>query len=97
MEKIVEARNRRIPPQQAVDRFWSKFSTKEPARLTTILPQGPEGHIVVDAIKEDIKDSGASIWVSANFEEARQTCKAKFERIVAECRRANEKYRDKSV
>jgi hypothetical protein len=50
---------------------------------------------VVDAKNEDIKDSGVSVWVSANFEEDRQTCKAKLGRIVAECRRANEKYRDK--
>jgi hypothetical protein len=79
------------PPQKGIDDFWDKFSTKHPGKIFTILPDnlyakraaahGPKGAIPGEN-------------AVASYQEAADACRAKVEKIVRECRRINQKYRD---
>ncbi|TPX13299.1 uncharacterized protein E0L32_006272 [Thyridium curvatum] len=82
-------------PQENIDRFWSKFMTKTPGRVTAIIPSNEFG--------EKRKAKGAAKPRAAahagqtglnSYEEAAAICKAKVAQIVKECRRVNQKYRD---
>lgn len=82
---------KKVAPQDAIDEFWTKFNSKTPGIATTVLPknlyakkageQQPKGTIKPEnAVK--------------SYEEAAQSCKDKVAKIVKECRRVNQKYRD---
>ncbi|KFZ17878.1 hypothetical protein V501_01497 [Pseudogymnoascus sp. VKM F-4519 (FW-2642)] len=84
-------KSKKQAPQEIIDEFWTKFNTKTPGKATTILP--------ADSYAKKVGDSAAkgtitSLSSSASYEEAVRTCKLKVTKIVKECRRANQKYRD---
>ncbi|KAK2043225.1 calpain family cysteine protease [Colletotrichum somersetense] len=77
------------PPQEIVDDFWAKFTTKAPGKATTVIPQ--------NAYAEGVAKRSATvvgIGTQTSYEEAATVCKAKVEKIVRECRRVNQRYRD---
>ena len=78
------------PPQENVKRFWDKFNTKYPGKVFTILPNNPH------ALKKAAKAPKGAIQQRAakSYEEARAECARNVQRIVKECRRVNQKYRD---
>ncbi|OTA70765.1 cysteine proteinase [Hypoxylon sp. EC38] len=76
-------------PQEAIDEFWSKFTTKAPGKATTVIPHN---EYVEKAAKRSTKAVGTNTQTS--YEEAAAVCKAKVAKIVKECRRVNQKYRD---
>ncbi|KAI1455609.1 cysteine proteinase [Annulohypoxylon moriforme] len=76
-------------PQQAIDEFWAKFTTKAPGKATTIIPHNEYAE---KAAKRSTKAVGTNTQTS--YEEAAAVCKAKVAKIVKECRRVNQKYRD---
>ncbi|KAI2618279.1 cysteine proteinase [Hypomontagnella submonticulosa] len=76
-------------PQEAIDDFWKKFTTKAPGKATTIIPHN---EYVEKAAKRSSKAVGTNTQTS--YEEAAAVCKAKVAKIVKECRRVNQKYRD---
>ncbi|KAI0471213.1 hypothetical protein F4859DRAFT_505106 [Xylaria cf. heliscus] len=76
-------------PQQAIDEFWAKFTTKAPGKATTVIPSN---EYVERAARRSNKAVG--ITTQASYEEAAAVCKAKVAKIVKECRRVNQKYRD---
>ncbi|KAL6874847.1 cysteine proteinase [Trichoderma novae-zelandiae] len=78
-------------PQEAIDEFWAKFTTKAPGKATTVLPQNPYAARVA---RKNAKAASSSTTTQASYETAAAMCRAKVEKIVQECRRVNKKYRD---
>ena len=97
-------------PQEVIDEFWAKWDSKTPSRgqcfsraptstkpniipnlVTTILPKNvcskPVGEAATNGVVGD-KNTFTS------YEEAAKNCKAKIDKIVEECNRVNQKYRD---
>ncbi|KAK7912089.1 calpain family cysteine protease [Apiospora marii] len=77
-------------PQQAIDEFWSKFTTKAPGKATTVIPQN---QYAARAAKR-CRSTATGITTQASYDEAAAVCKAKVAKIVKECRRVNQRYRD---
>ncbi|GAW25838.1 putative calpain family cysteine protease [Rosellinia necatrix] len=77
------------PPQQIIDEFWAKFTTKAPGKATTVIPSN---RYAERAARRSNKPAGTT--AQASYEEAAAICKAKVAKIVKECRRVNQKYRD---
>ncbi|GKT90472.1 calpain family cysteine protease [Colletotrichum tofieldiae] len=70
------------PPQEIIDEFWAKFTTKTRAK---------------NAYAERVAKRSATaigIGTQTSYDEAATVCKAKVEKIVQECRRVNQRYRD---
>ncbi|KAL5350192.1 hypothetical protein ACLOAV_005229 [Pseudogymnoascus australis] len=84
-------KSKKQAPQEIIDEFWTKFNTKTPGKATTILPADSYAKKVSDSAP---KGTISSLSSSASYEEAVRTCKLKVAKIVKECRRANQKYRD---
>ncbi|KAL7951978.1 hypothetical protein V8C42DRAFT_23463 [Trichoderma barbatum] len=78
-------------PQEAIDEFWAKFTTKAPGKATTVIPQNP---YTARVARKNAKASSSSTTTQASYETAAAMCRAKVEKIVQECRRVNKKYRD---
>ncbi|KAI1160782.1 hypothetical protein F5B18DRAFT_663622 [Nemania serpens] len=76
-------------PQQVIDEFWAKFTTKAPGKATTVIPSN---QYVERAARQSNRAAGTT--TQASYEEAAAVCKAKVAKIVKECRRVNQKYRD---
>ena len=79
------------PPQAGVDEFWTKFQTSFPGKVETILPKNI--YAKAKAAKNP-KGSIPSQGAGKSYEEASAECIATVDKIAAECRRVNLKYRD---
>ncbi|KAJ4403522.1 hypothetical protein N0V85_005075 [Neurospora sp. IMI 360204] len=79
-------------PQSKVDEFWTKFTARVPGKATTVLPKNEYAERL--AKRNSAKEVGGGTNAQASFEEAAAICRAKVEKIVQECRRVNQKYRD---
>lgn len=86
----VKRKRSKYPPQENVKRFWDKFNTKYPGKVFTILPDDPHARIkAAKAPKGAVQQRAAR-----SYEEARAQCERNVHRIIKECRRVNQKYRD---
>lgn len=84
-------RKKIIPPQKSIDKFWKKFTTKHPGKPFTVLPDNlyaKRGALLAS------RKAGVPKNAVASYEQAAATCKAKVEKIVHDCRRLNQKYKD---
>ena len=88
-EPINKAKKR--VPQANVDEFWTKFNTAFPGKVHTILPK--DAYARAKAAKNP-KGAVHSQGAGKSYEEASAECVAAVEKIAAECRRVNLKYRD---
>ncbi|KAI3322591.1 hypothetical protein HD806DRAFT_500471 [Xylariaceae sp. AK1471] len=82
-------KNKQQNPQEAIDEFWSKFTTKAPGKATRVIPSNAYAE---RAARRSSQAVGTT--TQASYEEAAAVCKAKVAKIVKECRRVNQKYRD---
>ncbi|KAI1463907.1 cysteine proteinase [Daldinia caldariorum] len=85
----IPKKNNKQTPQEAIDQFWNKFTTKAPGKATTVIPHNEYAE---KAAKRSAKAVGTNTQTS--YEEAAALCRAKVAKIVKECRRVNQKYRD---
>ncbi|KAH8646649.1 hypothetical protein BX600DRAFT_490486 [Xylariales sp. PMI_506] len=76
-------------PQEAIDEFWSKFTTTTPGKATSIIPQNEYAKRAATHSHQII-----GITTQASYTEAVEICQAKVAKIANECRRVNQKYRD---
>ncbi|KAK3945968.1 calpain family cysteine protease [Diplogelasinospora grovesii] len=82
-------------PQQKLDGFWHKFTTTAPGKATRVLPQNEYADRAAKRSSNSTKGGvGGGQTAQASYEEAAVLCKAKVDKIIAECRRVNQKYRD---
>ena len=77
-------------PQQIVDTFWAGFSASNLGKITKILPDNYHAKSVLQRPDADEGCHGAV----ESYEEAARICKEKVKKIVKECRRINQRYRD---
>jgi hypothetical protein len=75
-------------PQKTVDQFWSTFSSKTPGKPYSVLPNNLYQKRAAAHVPKGVKNALAS------YDEAKAACEAKVAKIVKECRRTNQKYRD---
>ena len=80
-----------VPPQQNIDKFWKKFTTKRPGKVFTILP---DNLYAKRAALQASRGAATSENAVASYDQAAATCKAKVEKIARDCRRLNQKYKD---
>ncbi|RYP90060.1 hypothetical protein DL770_003840 [Monosporascus sp. CRB-9-2] len=86
----VPKRSKQRAPQEVIDEFWSKFTTKIPGKATTVIPHN---EYIQKAVDNRLQASSGKT-TQASYEEAAAVCRAKVAKIVKECRRINQKYRD---
>lgn len=78
-------------PQKSIDQFWDNFTTKHPGKVFTVLPDNLYAkRAAAYAPRGSIPGQNAL----ASYQEAADACKKKVSKIVRECRRLNQKYRD---
>lgn len=63
-----------------------------PPTATTVLPKNELAERL--AKRKSAKEVGSGITAQASYDEAAAACKAKVDKIIKECRRVNQKYRD---
>ena len=78
-------------PQRSIDDFWAKFTTKHPGKIFTILP---DNLYAKRAAAHAPKGSIPGVNALASYDQAVASCRSKVTKIVKECRRLNQKYRD---
>lgn len=84
-------RAKKQPPQKSIDDFWYKFTTKHPGKIFTVLPDNLYAkRAAAHAPKGSIPGQNAI----ASYQEAVDACRKKVDKIVKECKRLNQKYRD---
>ncbi|UNI15490.1 hypothetical protein JDV02_002019 [Purpureocillium takamizusanense] len=95
-------------PQEAIDEFWAKFTTKKPGKATRVIPRNQFVDRVTKKSAEGTTADGTATSATASssasgsnrtttqtsYEGAAAMCRAKVAKIVKECRRVNKKYRD---
>lgn len=83
--------SRKHAPQRSIDQFWDKFTTKHPGKIFTILP---DNLYAKRAAAHAPKGSIPGVNALASYDQAVASCRNKVAKIVKECRRLNQKYRD---
>ncbi len=82
---------RRESPQETVNKFWRQMSSKHPGKLFTILPGNQHAR---SGAAKTLPNTDSCHWVARSYEVARAECEKKVTRIIKECRRVYQKYRD---
>ncbi|KAL8800928.1 MAG: hypothetical protein Q9182_004810 [Xanthomendoza sp. 2 TL-2023] len=77
--------------QQGIDEFWRKFTTQRPGKSFNILPGS--SHTTVARQKPSV-GCQVSKNVTDSYEKAATACRARVKKIVRDCRRMNQKYKD---
>lgn len=84
-------KQQRQAPQETVQLFWDRLNPKYPGKVLTVLPNNPY------ARKKAAKTPRGVVHgqrAAKSYEEARSECTRDVDRIIKECRRLNQKYRD---
>ncbi|KAK4177867.1 putative calpain-1 catalytic subunit [Triangularia setosa] len=94
--KQIGRRGRKYGPQQKVDEFWKRFTSDNPGKVTNIIPKNEYAEKLAKrtAAKDLANGGGGGKATSTSYEEAAALCRAKVKKIVEECKRVNQKYRD---
>ncbi|KIV90165.1 hypothetical protein, variant [Exophiala mesophila] len=87
----IHRQSRRQAPQDTVDQYWSRLKPRFPGKVFTVLPNDPYARR-----KAENTPHGAVSGQRAakSYEAAKLECERDVGRIVKECRRLNQKYRD---
>ncbi|KAF1808427.1 cysteine proteinase, partial [Eremomyces bilateralis CBS 781.70] len=83
---------KRQEPQRTVVEFWDRFNSKHPGKAYTLLPDNFYATRAAGAHARRAILHGVNAL--ASYEQAVEECCAKVTKIVEECRRINQKYRD---
>jgi hypothetical protein len=78
-------------PQEGVNQFWSKFYSKYPGKVFSILPENPYAQKKIAEASKGVAQGQRAV---RSYEQAREECVRDVKRIIRECRRVNQKYRD---
>ncbi len=79
-------KKKKLPPQQAIDKTWERFSEKKFDKALKVLPFAP---VALPTAPER-----ANEFVSVGYERAAEECRRKVRKIIQECKRVNMRYRD---
>lgn len=83
-------RKNRLTPQAKVSRFWSRYHTKTPGKVTSIFPRRLYKDVqpITSTPQNHVRNAGQS------YEQARLECIAKVRGTVAQCERSNSRFTD---
>jgi hypothetical protein len=84
-------RLRRQTPQQAVQLFWDKLNSRWPGKVFTLLPDNPYAR---NKAAKTPHGTVSGQRAAKSYEEASAECIRDVDRIIKECQRLNQKYRD---
>ncbi|RDW59768.1 hypothetical protein BP6252_12855 [Coleophoma cylindrospora] len=82
-----------LPPQESINKIWSKFSAARFSKATVVLPTTTATKNDSSALKTPAS-SPPNRLVSEDFGRAVSECRARVQKLVKECRRVNMRYRD---
>jgi len=85
-----------LPPQETINKIWSRFSVSKFSKATTILPFAPPSSTDPSKAAQAPKPAPNNLLVSEDFERAVQECRTKVRKLIKECKRVNMRYRDPS-
>lgn len=80
-----------LPPQEAINKTWSRFSAPSFSKATVILPPS---HSNVDKPKPEPQPEQKNVLVSEDFNKAVEECRKRVRKLIRECKRVNMRYRD---
>ncbi|KAF4986831.1 hypothetical protein FGRMN_10649 [Fusarium graminum] len=89
----VPAKAKRKPllnPQAIVSKFWTKYHSKTPGKVTSIFPQNLYESLLTDADSSYPRSRNAT----QSYEAAAKECRARVRAVVRECERTNAKFSD---
>ena len=78
-------------PQKVMSAFWDYFTTSAPGKIHQILPRNPYAESRSARLKSD---SSAAHPAHTSYGDAKEICIKAVEKIAAECKRCNMRYRD---
>lgn len=82
---------KRQAPQETVNQFWSRFTTRYPGKVLTVLPSKPSVRSKAAAQPQSVTKGYGT---TKSYEQVRKECELIVKRIVRECERVNQKYTD---
>ncbi|KAJ4326941.1 hypothetical protein N0V84_002666 [Fusarium piperis] len=85
-----KSKHKALSPQAVVTKFWGKFNSKAPGKVTSIFPRSLHRSILANADSSAPKSRNAA----QSYEAAAQQCKDRVRAIVRECERTNAKFSD---
>jgi hypothetical protein len=88
--KSKSKKKRSLPPQETINKIWSRFSASRFSKATVILPQ-------ISGSSQTVAPSNPrpnNLLVSEDFERAVLECRTRVRKLIKECKRVNMRYRD---
>lgn len=79
-------KKKKLPPQESIDKIWSRFSQPKFSKALAVLPFAP--------VAPPSSPERGNELLSAGYERAAEECRRKVRKIIQECRRVNMRYRD---
>ncbi|KAL6920406.1 hypothetical protein ACHAPO_000734 [Fusarium lateritium] len=83
-------KRKNLNPQALVSKFWKKYHSKTPGKVTSIFPQSLYDSLLIDADSSEPKTRNAA----QSYEAAAKDCRARVRAVVKECERTNAKFSD---
>lgn len=88
-------KKKKLPPQETINKIWSRFSAQKFSKATVILPFASNQHSNDPAKPpQPPQPESTNLLVSEDFERAVQECRKRVQKLMKECRRVNMRYRD---
>ncbi|KAM0264054.1 hypothetical protein ACHAPA_008426 [Fusarium lateritium] len=85
-----KAKRKPLNPQALVSKFWTKYHSKAPGKVTSIFPQSLYESLLTDADSSYPKSRNAA----QSYKAAAKECRARVRAVVRECERTNAKFSD---
>ncbi|KAM0430598.1 hypothetical protein ACHAPT_005950 [Fusarium lateritium] len=85
-----KVKNKALSPQAVVSKFWNKFNSKAPGKVTSIFPRSLYESLLADADSSSPKSRNAA----QSYEAAAKECRARVRAIIKECESTNSKFTD---
>ncbi|RFN52630.1 hypothetical protein FIE12Z_3105 [Fusarium flagelliforme] len=85
-----KSKHKKLGPQALVSKFWRKYHSKTPGKVTSIFPQSLYESLLTDADSSYPKSRNAA----QSYEAAAKDCRARVRAVVKECERTNAKFSD---
>jgi hypothetical protein len=88
-------KKKKLPPQETINKIWSRFSASKFSRATSILPPTSTTPLDPSKVSPTIPRPN-NLLVSEDYERAVTECRSKVKKLIKECKRVNMRYRDPS-
>ncbi|KAH7348683.1 hypothetical protein BKA65DRAFT_477076 [Rhexocercosporidium sp. MPI-PUGE-AT-0058] len=87
-------KKKHVPPQDTINKIWSRFSVKKFSKATVVLPFATSSNQTTLDPSKPPQTGRDNLLVSEDFDRAVQECRTRVKKLIKECRRVNMRYRD---